>query len=109
MQLLRNTKAIMMVPQPGQENDYGKRTYDIARIIDWYSPVPEHSIRGKMAGKQSKNGTDSLSPHARETSSHLHDPEDLRALRDWVKAKRIHERQTEPIAAGFPALPWHCG
>jgi hypothetical protein len=109
MQLLRNIKPIMMVTHPGQETDGGMLADDIGRAIDWCSPVLEYSIWEKPEGRLAENDIVSLKPRAHSTCAYSPDPEDLRALRDWVKAKRIHERQTEPVAAGFPAPPWHCG
>jgi hypothetical protein len=109
MQLFHKTHPILIAPHINQVSGDISLTDDVRQGIERCSSVLGDPIRGKPAGKQSKNGTDSLSPHTRKTSSRLHDPEDLRALREWVKAKRIHERQTEPVAAGFPAPPWKCG
>jgi hypothetical protein len=109
MQFFHKTHALITALQINQVSGDISLRDDVRQAIELCSPILGDSIREKPAGKQSKNGTDSLSSHARETSLHLHDPEDIRALREWVEAKRIHEQQTEPVTAGFPSLPWHCG
>jgi hypothetical protein len=109
MHLLRNTKLVMTITQPVQRNDGRRLADDIGRAIDWHSSVLEHSICGKTEGRRAENDIVNLPPHPHGIDLYSQDSEDLRALRDWVKAKWIHKRRTEPVAIGFPAPPWHCG
>ena len=109
MHLLHKTEPVVTAPQISQQSGDRSLADDIRQAIDRCSHALQDSIREKPERKQSKNDTDSLHPHACGTRAYPHDPEDLRALREWVETKRIYERQVEPASVKSPTPPWHNG